>query len=84
MFYLVFNFLPDSSIFKAFVDDNVNGAKMSQFVFDTVENIVRRGGNAGYHHFLLFPQQVFSPFPTMFSKDFKRVVKVRIVWLKVK
>ena len=25
-------------------------------VFDKIENIVGKGGNAGYQHFLLFPQ----------------------------
>ena len=30
---------------------------MMEFVFDLVENIVRKlGENAGYHHFLSFPQ----------------------------
>ena len=46
-----------------------------------VKNIVGKGENAGYEHFLLFPQcfqrlslsgslglPAFSPFPTMFSK----------------
>ena len=43
------------------------------FVSNKVENIVEKGENAGYQHFLLFP--------TTFSKGiFLRVVKVRIVW----
>ena len=29
---------------------------MMIFVFDRVENIVGNGENAGYQHFLLFPQ----------------------------
>ena len=38
-------------------------------VFDRVENIVGKGENAGYQHFLLFP--------TMFSKGFLyRVIKI--------
>ena len=37
-------------------------AKMMIFVFDGVENIVRKGENAGYQHFLHFPQ--------CFQKDF--------------
>ena len=38
------------------------------FVFDRVENIVGKGENAGYQHFLLFSQ--------IFSKGlFPRVVK---------
>ena len=40
------------------------------FVFDRVENIVGKGENAGYQHFLLFPQ--------CFQKAFLlRVVKSR-------
>ena len=29
---------------------------MMIFIFDRVENIVGKGENAGYQHFLLFPQ----------------------------
>ena len=42
-------------------------------VFDKVENIVGKGENAGYQHFLLFPQ-CFQQ--ASFSKSFK----VEIVW----
>ena len=31
-------------------------AQVTNFVLDKVENIVRKGDNAGYQHFLLFPQ----------------------------
>ena len=31
-------------------------AHMVQFFFGRVENMVRKGENAGYQHFLLFPQ----------------------------
>ena len=31
-------------------------ARMMGYVSDSVENIVRKGENAGYQHFLLFPQ----------------------------
>ena len=37
---------------------------MAKFVLDMIENIVRKEENAGYQHFLLFPQcfeKVFSP-----------------------
>ena len=55
------NSLPNDKIlawskFKAFADDKINEAKMMIFVFHRVENIVRKGENAGYLHFLLFPQ----------------------------
>ena len=46
----------DLSKFKAFADDNFNIAEMAKFVFDGVENIAGKGENAGYQHFLLFPQ----------------------------
>ena len=40
---------------KAFADDNSNVAQMTEFVFNSVENMVGTGENAGYQHFLLFP-----------------------------
>ena len=55
---------------KTFADDNSNVAKMAKFVCDRAENIVGKGEDAGYHHFLLFPQ--------CFQKmSFCRVVKMR-------
>ena len=40
------------------------------------ENILRKGENAGYHHFLLFPQ--------CFQKDFfSGFIKVGTVWERV-
>ena len=41
---------------KAFADDNLNVAKMMISLYDRVENIVGKGENAGYQHFLLFLQ----------------------------
>ena len=41
---------------RAFADDRLNGAKIMVPVFDREENIVGKGENAGYQHFLLFPQ----------------------------
>ena len=42
-------------------------------VLDKVENIVGKGENAGYQHFLHFP--------TMFSKGFfPKVIRFGIVW----
>ena len=61
--YIVYlNSLPNDRILdwskvKAFADDNIKFAKMMIFfVFDRVENIVGKGENADYQHFLLFPQ----------------------------
>ena len=46
------------------------------FVFDSVENFVGKGENAGYQHFLLFPQ--------WFHKlSFPEVLKVGIMWWRV-
>ena len=41
---------------KTLADDKINVPQMMISVFDTVENIVGKGENAGYQHFLLFPQ----------------------------
>ena len=62
-----FNSLPKDKIFKViklktFVDDEIDVAQMMISVFDRVEKIIGKEENAGY--------QQFSPFPTMFSKDF--------------
>ena len=45
----------DLSKLKAFADDKMNVAKMMFHVFDRAENIVGKGENSGYQHFLLFP-----------------------------
>ena len=37
------------------------------FVFDRIENIVGKGENAGYQHFLLFPQH-FQNFKNLFTR----------------
>ena len=74
------NTLPNDTILvltklKVFADDKFNVAKMMISLFDSLENIVGKGENAGYQH--------FSPFPTMFSKSlcFRVVtVKIGIVW----
>ena len=55
------NPLPDDKILdwsklKAFADDNLNVAKKVISLHDRVENIVGKGENAGYQHFLLFLQ----------------------------
>ena len=55
------NSLPNDKILdvtklKAFADDKINVDKMMISVFHRVENIVEKGVNAGYQHFLLFPQ----------------------------
>ena len=73
-----FNRLPNDKILalsklKALADDKLNVAKIMISVSYWVENIVGKGENAGYQHFLLFPQcfQKVSPLASL---------KVGIVW----
>ena len=66
----------DWSKMKAFADNKWNLAKKLKFVLGRVENIVIKGENAGYQHFL--------PFPKCFQKtSFERSLKVKIVWKRV-
>ena len=46
----------DQTKFKAFADNNFIVAEMLTFVFYRLEKIPGKGENAGYQHFLLFPQ----------------------------
>ena len=41
-------------------DYKVNVAEKLKFDSQTVENIVGKGGNTGYHHFFPFPHNVFK------------------------
>ena len=63
----------DWSNLKAFAGDKINVAKKLKFVLGRGENIVRKGENAGYQHFLLFPQY-FQKF------SYTGSLKVVIVW----
>ena len=63
----------DWTKFKVFADDKSNVTKIMIYVFDRVENIVEKGENAGYQHFLRFP--------LCFQKaSFLRSLKLGIVW----
>ena len=67
------NKIRDHSNSKAYADDILNVAQMTICVTDWVENTVKKGENAGYQHFLLFPQY--------FQKAcFSGSIKVGIVW----
>ena len=60
-FYESFNSLPndkiwDQSNLKAFADDILNVVQMTISIADWIENIAGKGENAGYQHFLFFPQ----------------------------
>ena len=48
--------IQDWSKLKALADNKINVTEKSKFVSQRVDNIVRKGENAGYQHFLLFPQ----------------------------
>ena len=55
-----FNSLPhdkilDQSKLKAFADNKINVNEKLKFGLGGVENIVEKGENSGYQHFLLFP-----------------------------
>ena len=59
----------------AYTGEKFNDAKMI-FVFDKVENILRKRENAGHLHILLFPQ--------CFQKVFvSGLLKLWIVWQRV-
>ena len=71
---LQLNSLPNDKIldwpkFKAFADDKINVTENLKFV----ENIVGKGENAGYQHFLPF-SQCFQKF------SFTLLLKVGVVW----
>ena len=46
----------DWSILRAFADNKMAVTEKIKFVLEILENIVGKGENAGYQHFLLFPQ----------------------------
>ena len=46
----------DQSNLKDFADDKINVTYITNFVLGREENIVGKGENAGYQHFLLFQQ----------------------------
>ena len=41
---------------KAFASDKINVTYKLKFVLGMVENLLGKGENAGYQHFLLFPK----------------------------
>ena len=58
---------------KVFADGKLNAAIIMISLFDGVEHTVGKGENAGYQHFLLFPQCFPKP-PSLGSSN------VGIVW----
>ena len=65
--------ISDWSKLKAFADDKINVAELMVSLSDRVENIAGKGENAGYQHFLLFPQFFRKP-------SFSGLLKLGIVW----
>ena len=55
-----------SSEFKEFADEHFIVTPMVQFLSDGGVNIVGKGENAGYQHFLLFPQCFQTAFQSSF------------------
>ena len=53
----------DWSKLKTFADDKIDLAQKLEFVYGRVESIVEQVENAGYLHFLLFPQCFQISFP---------------------
>ena len=62
----------DWSKLKAFEDDKINGTDKFQLILERIENIVGKGENAGYQHFLLFSQ-------CFLKASYTRPLKVGIV-----
>ena len=58
---------------KAFADDKLNISERKISLCERVENTVGKEENAGYQHFLLFPQCFPKP-------SFLGLLKVGIVW----
>ena len=64
------------SKFIASADNKFGVAEIMGFVFERVENIVGKGENAGYQHFLLFLRR--------FQKaSYPEMLKVRLLWQRV-
>ena len=63
----------DQSKLKALADDKINVTQKLKFVSGRVENILGKGENAGYQHFLLLPK--------CFQKSSSSgSLKIEIVW----
>ena len=67
------NKILDQSKLKAFANEKINENQNMKFLLGRVENIVGKGENAGYQHFLFFTQ--------CFQKlSLQESLKVGIVW----
>ena len=78
-----FNSSPNNNILECFklkalnfADDNINVTETIKFVLGWIENTAGKGENAGYQHFLLFPQ--------CFQKaSFSRSLNLGLVWQRI-
>ena len=68
------NKILDLSELKTFADNNSNVNKELKFTLGRAENIVEKGGNNGYHHFLHFPKCFHFQASSLWSS------KVVIAW----
>ena len=63
-FLCIYSLTSDKSVawhnLKAFAEDTLNVCQVIEFVFVMEENIVGKGENAGYQHFLLFQESFQS------------------------
>ena len=68
------NSLLNDKMLDSFENDKINITNKLKFISRRVENIVGKGENAGYQHFLLFP-------PCFQKISFSWLLKVGIMWL---
>ena len=66
----------DRTKLKTFADDKLNVAKMTISVINRVEDTLGKGENAGFQHFLLFPECFPKAFFFMVVKSRDCVVKI--------
>ena len=59
-----------TGLIESIADDIINVNQKWKLVMERIENIVGKGENAGYQHFLFFPQ-------CFLKKSFFRVIKCR-------
>ena len=55
------NYLLERVVLKEFADNTTNVTLKPFFALGRIENIVGKGENVGYQHFLLFPQCFQKP-----------------------
>ena len=67
--YMTIKFQTGPIKFKAFADDKINVTEKFKFVLERVQNIVGKGENAGYLHFLHFSKMSSELFFYRFIKS---------------